>query len=132
MVICNVQVGALENFRKQSHIEIIKLQHTVDEHSLSNLETVYDLGAKMVEALGKDKMQSGDAIAIDKGALGVVFARVTDLANAHGMAAMVRRLALKKSAPKGHTKDTILLYFICSVVVSSVNDDNEIVDTTPL
>ncbi|GJT52989.1 RNA-directed DNA polymerase, eukaryota [Tanacetum coccineum] len=80
MVICDVQVGALENFRKQSHIEIIKLQHTVDEHSLSNLETVYDLGAKMVEALGKDK-----------GALGVVFARVIDLENAHGMAAMVRR-----------------------------------------
>jgi RuvB-like protein 2 len=27
---------------------------------------VYDLGAKMIEALGKEKVQSGDVVAIDK------------------------------------------------------------------
>ncbi|GJW31497.1 RuvB-like protein 2 [Tanacetum coccineum] len=32
----------------------------------TEMETVCDLGAKMIEALGKDKMQSGDVIAIDK------------------------------------------------------------------
>ncbi|GKA52848.1 RuvB-like protein 2 [Tanacetum coccineum] len=32
----------------------------------TEMETVYDLGAKMIEALGKDKVQSGDVIAIDK------------------------------------------------------------------
>ncbi|GJU34914.1 hypothetical protein Tco_1183268 [Tanacetum coccineum] len=198
-------VGALENFIKQSQIKIIELQHIVDEHSLSNLEIVYDFGAKMVEALEKDKVQSGDAIAIDKvfeyfalventigetlmtpgincysviliisnlnwwkaiyhdavqGAQGDVFARGTNLGNAHGMAAMVivfiyqsalliglyirltaskwnlwssvPKLALKESTPKGHTEDTIMVYFTCSVVVFSVNDDNEIADTTPL
>ncbi|GKB97618.1 hypothetical protein Tco_0983755, partial [Tanacetum coccineum] len=163
--------GALENFIKQSQIEIIELQHTdpwdyfdsqqvnVTNH-LSNLEIVYDFGAKMVETLEKDKVQSGNAIAIDKGALGDVFVRGTNLGNAHGMAAMVvvfiyqsalliglyicstaskwnlwssvPKLALKESTPKGHTEDTIMLYFTCLVVVSSVNDDNEIVDTTPL
>ncbi|GJX72583.1 hypothetical protein Tco_0309754, partial [Tanacetum coccineum] len=90
--------------------------------SLSNLETVYDLSAKMVEALGKDKvfkyfalvektigetlMTSGidcysliltisnlswwKAIYHDvvQGALEDVFTRGTNLANAHGMAAM--------------------------------------------
>nr|GEW51910.1 RuvB-like 2 [Tanacetum cinerariifolium] len=35
-------------------------------YSLINLKTVYDLGAKMVEALGKDKVHSGDVITIDK------------------------------------------------------------------
>ncbi|XP_051115499.1 uncharacterized protein LOC127240721 [Andrographis paniculata] len=32
----------------------------------TELEAVYDLGAKMIEALGKEKVQSGDVIAIDK------------------------------------------------------------------
>ncbi|KAK2995312.1 hypothetical protein RJ640_023826 [Escallonia rubra] len=32
----------------------------------TEMETVYDLGAKMIEALGKDKVQSGDVIGIDK------------------------------------------------------------------
>ncbi|CAL5326124.1 unnamed protein product [Camellia sinensis] len=32
----------------------------------TEMETVYDLGAKMIEALGKDKVQSGDVITIDK------------------------------------------------------------------
>jgi RuvB-like protein 2 len=31
----------------------------------TEMETVYDLGAKMIEALGKDKVQSGDVVAID-------------------------------------------------------------------
>jgi RuvB-like protein 2 len=30
------------------------------------MEGVYDLGAKMIESLGKEKVQSGDVIAIDK------------------------------------------------------------------
>ncbi|CAK9141120.1 unnamed protein product [Ilex paraguariensis] len=32
----------------------------------TKLETVYDWGAKMIEALWKEKIQSGDVIAIDK------------------------------------------------------------------
>ncbi|KAK7333293.1 hypothetical protein VNO80_30059 [Phaseolus coccineus] len=32
----------------------------------TEMETVYDLGAKMIEALGKEKVSSGDVIAIDK------------------------------------------------------------------
>ncbi|KAH9712324.1 hypothetical protein WN944_021370 [Citrus x changshan-huyou] len=32
----------------------------------TEMETVYDLGGKMIEALGKEKVQSGDVIAIDK------------------------------------------------------------------
>ncbi|BAT88412.1 ruvB-like 2 [Vigna umbellata] len=32
----------------------------------TEMETVYDLGAKMIEALGKEKVTSGDVIAIDK------------------------------------------------------------------
>ncbi|GJR92093.1 RuvB-like protein 2 [Tanacetum coccineum] len=49
----------------------------------TEMETVYDLGAKMIEALGKDKVQSGDVIAIDKASgkitkLGRSFARSRD------------------------------------------------------
>ncbi|KNA06534.1 hypothetical protein SOVF_180150 [Spinacia oleracea] len=32
----------------------------------TDMETVYDLGTKMIEALSKEKVQSGDVIAIDK------------------------------------------------------------------
>ncbi|KAJ6969267.1 hypothetical protein NC653_037055 [Populus alba x Populus x berolinensis] len=32
----------------------------------TEMEGVYDLGAKMIESLGKEKVQSGDVIAIDK------------------------------------------------------------------
>lgn len=32
----------------------------------TEMETVYDMGAKMIEALSKEKVQSGDVIAIDK------------------------------------------------------------------
>ncbi|CAH8364071.1 unnamed protein product [Eruca vesicaria subsp. sativa] len=32
----------------------------------ADMETVYDVGEKMVEALGKEKVQSGDVIAMDK------------------------------------------------------------------
>ncbi|XP_050291957.1 uncharacterized protein LOC126732925 [Quercus robur] len=32
----------------------------------TEMETIYDLGAKMIEALAKEKVQSGDVIAIDK------------------------------------------------------------------
>ncbi|KAI3834392.1 hypothetical protein MKW92_050673 [Papaver armeniacum] len=49
----------------------------------TDMETVYDLGAKMIEALGKQKVQSGDVIAIDKSSgkitkLGRSFARSRD------------------------------------------------------
>ncbi|CAI0463939.1 unnamed protein product [Linum tenue] len=49
----------------------------------TEMETVYDLGAKMIEALGKEKVQSGDVIAIDKASgkitkLGRSFARSRD------------------------------------------------------
>lgn len=32
----------------------------------TDMETVYDLGGKMIEALGKEKVQSGDVIVLDK------------------------------------------------------------------
>ncbi|KAJ7529827.1 hypothetical protein O6H91_15G068300 [Diphasiastrum complanatum] len=46
----------------------------------TEMETVYDLGTKMIEALSKEKVQSGDVIAIDKASgkvskLGRSFAR---------------------------------------------------------
>ena len=49
----------------------------------TDMETVYDLGAKMIEGLGKEKVQSGDVIAIDKGSgkiskLGRSFSRSRD------------------------------------------------------
>ncbi|CAM6090508.1 unnamed protein product [Calypogeia fissa] len=49
----------------------------------TEMETVYDLGTKMVEGLTKDKVQSGDIIAIDKASgkiskLGRSFARSRD------------------------------------------------------
>ncbi|XP_043709547.1 ruvB-like 2 [Telopea speciosissima] len=49
----------------------------------TEMETVYDLGAKMIEALSKEKVQSGDVIAIDKASgkitkLGRSFARSRD------------------------------------------------------
>ncbi|GJW77091.1 RuvB-like protein 2 [Tanacetum coccineum] len=50
---------------------------------MTEMETVYDLGAKMIEALGKVKVQSGDVIAIDKASgkitkLGRSFSRSRD------------------------------------------------------
>ncbi|OIT08568.1 PREDICTED: ruvB-like 2 [Nicotiana attenuata] len=49
----------------------------------TDMETVYDLGGKMIEALGKEKVQSGDVIAIDKASgkitkLGRSFSRSRD------------------------------------------------------
>ncbi|KAA3456960.1 ruvB-like 2 [Gossypium australe] len=49
----------------------------------TDMETVYDLGTKMIEALGKEKVQSGDVIAIDKASgkitkLGRSFSRSRD------------------------------------------------------
>ncbi|XP_002525291.2 ruvB-like 2 [Ricinus communis] len=49
----------------------------------TEMETIYDLGAKMIEALGKEKVQSGDVIAIDKASgkiskLGRSFSRSRD------------------------------------------------------
>ncbi|CAI9102407.1 OLC1v1000670C1 [Oldenlandia corymbosa var. corymbosa] len=49
----------------------------------TEMETVYELGGKMIEALGKEKVQSGDVIAIDKASgkitkLGRSFSRSRD------------------------------------------------------
>ncbi|CAJ2640197.1 ruvB 2-like protein [Trifolium pratense] len=49
----------------------------------TEMETVYDLGAKMIEAIGKEKITSGDVIAIDKASgkitkLGRSFSRSRD------------------------------------------------------
>ncbi|KAH9613286.1 hypothetical protein KSS87_004446 [Heliosperma pusillum] len=49
----------------------------------TDMETVYDLGSKMIEALGKEKVQSGDVVAIDKASgkiskLGRSFSRSRD------------------------------------------------------
>ncbi|KAJ8769320.1 hypothetical protein K2173_002524 [Erythroxylum novogranatense] len=49
----------------------------------TEMETVYDLGVKMIEALGKEKVQGGDVIAIDKASgkitkLGRSFSRSRD------------------------------------------------------
>ncbi|XP_031481242.1 uncharacterized protein LOC116251233 [Nymphaea colorata] len=49
----------------------------------TEMETVYDLGAKMIEALNKEKVQSGDVVVIDKSSgkitkLGRSFARSKD------------------------------------------------------
>ncbi|MED6159460.1 RuvB-like 2 [Stylosanthes scabra] len=49
----------------------------------TEMETVYELGAKMIEALGKEKVTSGDVIAIDKASgkitkLGRSFSRSRD------------------------------------------------------
>ncbi|KAG6403421.1 hypothetical protein SASPL_135642 [Salvia splendens] len=49
----------------------------------TDMETVYDLGGKMIEALGKEKVQSGDVIGIDKASgkitkLGRSFSRSRD------------------------------------------------------
>ncbi len=49
----------------------------------TEMETIYDLGVKMIEALQKEKVQAGDVIAIDKASgrvtkLGRSFARSRD------------------------------------------------------
>ena len=49
----------------------------------TEMETIYDLGTKMIEALSKEKAQAGDVIAIDKASgkitkLGRSFARSRD------------------------------------------------------
>lgn len=49
----------------------------------TEMETIYDLGTKMIEALTKEKVQAGDVIAIDKASgkitrLGRSFARSCD------------------------------------------------------
>jgi RuvB-like protein 2 len=49
----------------------------------TEMETVYDLGAKMIEAISKEKIVAGDVITIDKASgkiskLGRSFARASD------------------------------------------------------
>ena len=50
------------------------------------METIYDLGAKMIEAISKEKIVAGDIITIDKASgkiskLGRSFARSSDFDN---------------------------------------------------
>ncbi|XP_062151066.1 uncharacterized protein LOC133859613 [Alnus glutinosa] len=49
------------------HLVIARAASKIDKLTLKSteMETVYDLGAKMIEALGKEKVQSGDVVAID-------------------------------------------------------------------
>ncbi|CAI0558913.1 unnamed protein product [Linum tenue] len=63
--------------------EVVEVQTGKLTLKTTEMETVYDLGAKMIEALGKEKVQSGDVIAIDKASgkitkLGRSFARSRD------------------------------------------------------
>ncbi|CAI0463839.1 unnamed protein product [Linum tenue] len=63
--------------------EVVEVQIGKLTLKTTEMETVYDLGAKMIEALGKEKVQSGDVIAIDKASgkitkLGRSFARSRD------------------------------------------------------
>lgn len=49
----------------------------------TEMETLYDLGAKMIESLEKERVQAGDVVAIDKASgkvtkLGRSFARSRD------------------------------------------------------
>merc|ERR1719313_925381 len=49
----------------------------------TEMETIYDLGAKMIEAISKEKINAGDIITIDKASgkiskLGRSFARTAD------------------------------------------------------
>ena len=52
----------------------------------TEMETIYDLGAKMIEAISKEKIVAGDIITIDKASgkiskLGRSFARSSDFDN---------------------------------------------------
>jgi RuvB-like protein 2 len=52
----------------------------------TEMETIYDLGAKMIEAIAKEKINAGDIITIDKASgkiskLGRSFARSSDYDN---------------------------------------------------
>jgi len=49
----------------------------------TEMETIYDLGVKMIESMQKEKVQAGDVVAIDKASgritkLGRSFARSRD------------------------------------------------------
>ena len=49
----------------------------------TEMETIYDLGVKMIESMQKEKVQAGDVVAIDKASgritkLGCSFARSRD------------------------------------------------------
>ncbi|CAN1342970.1 RuvB-like 2 [Linum perenne] len=63
--------------------EVVEVQTGKLTLKTTEMETVYELGAKMIEALGKEKVQSGDVVAIDKASgkitkLGRSFSRSRD------------------------------------------------------
>lgn len=81
------------------------------------METIYDLGMKMIEALTKEKVLAGDVIAIDKTSgkvtkLGRSFAQSRDY---DAMGADVRRLPPFSTLfdHKGLTQRVLLLFSLC-------------------
>ncbi|GJW81996.1 RuvB-like protein 2 [Tanacetum coccineum] len=69
---------------------------------MTNMETLYDLGAKMIEALGKDKLQSGYVIAIDKASGKITKLRRTVIVMAAIHWGFGRRLPCHQSPGPGH------------------------------
>ena len=90
-----------KSWRSRSRSQQVNSSHSSSYHSLpsfkkatgaktgkitlktTEMETLYDLGAKMVEALSKEKINAGDVITIDKTSgkiskLGRSFARSAD------------------------------------------------------
>ena len=69
------------------------------------METIYDLGTKMIDALTKEKVTAGDVIAIDKASgkitkLGRSFARSRDF-DAMGAPLVLHMNADTRSPPSG-------------------------------
>jgi RuvB-like protein 2 len=65
------------------------------------METIYDLGTKMIDALSKEKVMAGDIVAVDKTSgrvtkLGRSFARSRDY---DAMGADVRLLIIRADSP---------------------------------
>jgi DNA helicase TIP49 (TBP-interacting protein) len=54
--------------KQQSHGELVHLVGMQGKLTLktTEMETIYDLGTKMIEALTKEKVTAGDVITIDK------------------------------------------------------------------
>ena len=74
------------------------------------METIYDLGSKMVDALSKEKVLAGDVISIDKASgriskLGRSFARSKDY---DAMGADVRHHRPKFHSTQTHSRHALL------------------------
>ena len=80
----------------------------------TDMETIYDLGNKMITALQKQNVQAGDVIAIDKSSgkitkLGRSFARSRDYDAMGKLQSMVKRCRVAVQ----HTSDFFSLKFLC-------------------